>query len=73
MQEVYDRKRVEQMEKEQQRWDRMAAQAAEEAARMEAVRASGLRGKQNHGSEHFNIITLSYHETPQGQTLQYKV
>lgn len=61
------------MDKEQQRWERMAAEAAAEAARMEAVRASGLRGKQNKSSEHFNIITLGYHDSPEGHTLQYRV
>ncbi|KAI8476204.1 MAG: flagellar associated protein [Monoraphidium minutum] len=71
-QETFERKRVEMMEKEQQRCERMAAESAAEAARMEAVRAAGLRGKQNKGSEHFNIITLGYHETPQGQALQFK-
>lgn len=61
------------MDKEHQRWERMAAEAAAEAARMEAVRAAGLRGKQNKGSEHFNIITLNYEPSPEGQALQYKV
>lgn len=68
-----DRKRAETMEKEQQRWERMAADAAAETARLEAVRASGLRGRQNKSSEHFNIITLDYHNTPEGQSLQFKV
>lgn len=61
------------MEKEQARWERMAAESAAEAARMEAVRASGMRGKTNQSSEHFNIITLGYHNSPEGHTLQYKV
>lgn len=72
-QETYNRKRGEQMEKEEQRWEKMAEAQALEAARMEAVRAAGIRGKQNQSSEHFNIITLNYHDTPQGHTLQYKV
>jgi len=61
------------MEKEQQRWEKMSAEAAAEAERMDAIRAAGLRGKQNKSSEHFDIITLNYHNTPEGQTLQYKV
>lgn len=60
------------MEKEHKRWDHMAEEARMEAARMEAVHAAGLRGKQNKSSEHFDIITLRYHNTPEGQTLQYK-
>ena len=72
-QETYDRKREEQMGKEHQRWERMAAEAAAEEMRMATVRAAGLRGQQNKGSEHFNIITLGYHDTPQGYTLQYTV
>ena len=51
----------------------MAAESAAEATRLEAVRTSGLRGRTNKSSEHYNIITLDYHNTPEGQSLQFKV
>jgi hypothetical protein len=59
--------------REQQRWARMAAESAAEEERLAQARASGMRAKRNMGSEHFNIITLAYHSTPQGQNLRYKV
>jgi hypothetical protein len=72
-QEASERKRAARMEQEQARWERMAEQAAAEAARLAAVRATGMRGRQNKSSEHFDIITLNYADTPEGHTLQHKV
>ncbi|KAF8059971.1 RE1 [Scenedesmus sp. PABB004] len=71
-QELYDRKRQEGLERESARWKEIDAERAAEAERMAHVREAGTRGKQNKSSEHFNIITLNYHPTKEGQRLQQK-
>jgi hypothetical protein len=58
---------------EQQRWQQMEEERRREEARMQQVREAGIRGKQNKSSEHFDIISLSYHPTKEGKQLQYKV
>jgi hypothetical protein len=51
----------------------MEEERRREEARMQQVREAGIRGKQNKSSEHFDIISLSYHPTKEGKQLQYKV
>ena len=58
--------------RESMRWEQVQAAQQAEAERWQHVREAGLKGKQNKSSEHFDIITLRYHSTPEGQTLQYK-
>lgn len=50
---------------------RAASQAQE--AKLAAKRESGRGALSNKSSEHFNIISLQYHDTPQGSQLQHKV
>lgn len=68
-----DRKRQDAIQKEQQRWQHMDAERQAEEARMQQIRDLGLKGKMNKSSEHFNIISLDYHPTPEGDKLKYKV
>lgn len=69
---TYERKRQEAALRESLRWEQMSATQAAEAQRVQLNREAGLKGKRNVGSEHFNIISLSYNSTPQGQALRYK-
>jgi len=73
MQHVYEKKRQEAALRESLRWEELHAAQQAEVERMQRVRESGLKGKQNKGSEHFNIISLEYHQTKEGQQLRYKV
>ncbi|GBF98992.1 hypothetical protein Rsub_11796 [Raphidocelis subcapitata] len=70
-QEVYDRKRVELMGKEQQRWEHMAEEAAAEAARMEADEMTRYRSTlrsqflfNKHHSVPHNILTGEVRPNP---------
>lgn len=73
LQKAYDKKRQEALVRESQRWQQMDADRLAEEQRMQHIREAGIRGKQNKSSEHFDIITLSYHPTQEGKKLQYKV
>lgn len=74
LQETFDKKRGEQQQKEQERWGKMAAEYEAEQKRLEALRQAGLGGARNNASsEHFNIISLTYHDTREGHKLQHKV
>lgn len=55
------------------RWEQLQAAQQAEAERWQHVREAGLKGKQNKSSEHYNIISLDYHPTREGQTLRLKV
>ncbi len=72
-QEAFERKRQETQIRESQRWQQMEAERQAEEARMRHIREAGIRGKQNKSSEHFDIISLKYHQTKEGKHLQYKV
>uniref|UniRef100_A0A383V3U0 Uncharacterized protein n=1 Tax=Tetradesmus obliquus TaxID=3088 RepID=A0A383V3U0_TETOB len=71
-QKLFEEKRQKAVASEQQRWQQMEEERRREEARMQQVREAGIRGKQNKSSEHFNIISLSYHPTKEGKQLQYK-
>lgn len=73
VQETLERKRQEAMHREEQRWQQIEAERQAEEARMQHVRNMGLKGKTNHSSEHFNIISLDYHHTAEGDRLRFKV
>jgi hypothetical protein len=74
LQETFDKKRGEQQQKEQERWGKMAAEYEAEQQRLEALRLAGLGGARNNASsEHFNIISLTYHDTREGHKLQHSV
>lgn len=70
--EVYGKRRDEFAVKEKARWDGMEAARTQEEQRFAQLRSSGAGGKQNKSSEHFDIISLNYHQTREGQQLQYK-
>lgn len=59
--------------RESMRWGQMQALQQAEAERWQHVREAGLKGKQNKSSEHYNIISLQYHPTKEGEKLRYKV
>jgi hypothetical protein len=69
---LLERKRQVNASREQQRWKQHEAALAVEEERTRRMRELGLRGKQNRSSAHFNIISLDYHKTPEGQLLAYK-
>lgn len=73
LQHVYERKRQEAAVRESMRWEQMQALQQSEAERWQHVREAGLKGKQNKSSEHYNIISLEYHPTREGEELRYKV
>jgi hypothetical protein len=73
LQEKYDKKRHETMHKEQERWEAMSQQFQKEETKFQTIRTQGTGAKQNKSSEHFDIISLNYHDTPEGHRLQYKV
>eukprot|EP00882_Tetradesmus_deserticola_P020965 GHRQ01022658.1.p1 GENE.GHRQ01022658.1~~GHRQ01022658.1.p1 ORF type:complete len:132 (-),score=50.87 GHRQ01022658.1:614-1009(-) len=73
LQHMYDEKRQKAVANEQQRWQQLEEQRQHEEVRMQQMREAGIRGKQNKSSEHFDIISLSYHPTKEGKQLQYKV
>lgn len=70
---MLDRKRQDAIQREQHRFQKMEDQRQTEDAHMQHVREAGLRGKTNKSSEHFNIISLDYHPTAEGDKLKYKV
>jgi hypothetical protein len=55
------------------RWEQMQATQQAEAQHWQHMREAGLKGKQNKSSEHYNIISLEYHPTREGETLRCKV
>lgn len=59
--------------RESMRWEQLQAAQQAEAERWQHVREAGLKGKQNKSSEHYNIISLNYHPTREGETLRMKV
>lgn len=69
----FEKRRQEGAVRESLRWEQMQQRAAAEEQRMQYVREAGLKGKQNKSSEHFNIISLEYNATREGQQLRYKV
>lgn len=69
----YEKRREEFVRKEQARWQHMDEEARREADRIQQVRQAGNGGRQTKSSEHFDIISLKYHQTKEGQVLQYKV
>jgi hypothetical protein len=69
----YDRKRQEAAVRESLRWEQMQGVQEAEAARVQFNRDAGLKAASNKSSEHFNIISLEYHPTREGQQLRYKV
>jgi hypothetical protein len=73
MQQLYERKRQETTLRESMRWEQLQEAQRAEAERMQHVREAGLKGKQNNSSEHYNIISLEYHRTQEGQQLRLKV
>lgn len=73
LQHVYERKRQEAAVRESMRWEQMQALQQSEAERWQHVREAGLKGRQNKSSEHYNIISLEYHPTREGEKLRYKV
>jgi hypothetical protein len=73
LQHTYDRKRQEAAMRESMRWEQLQAAQQAEAERWQHVREAGLKGKQNKSSEHYNIISLNYHPTREGETLRIKV
>lgn len=70
---MFEKKRQEAVLRESMRWEHMEAAQQAEAERMQHVREAGLKGKQNKSSEHYNIISLEYHPTREGQQLRHKV
>jgi hypothetical protein len=70
---MYERKRQETAVRESMRWEQMQAARQAEAERLQAVRDAGLKCKTNKSSEHYNIISLEYHQSKEGQQLRYKV
>jgi hypothetical protein len=73
LQHVYERRRQEAALRESMRWEQMQASQQAEAQHWQHMREAGLKGKQNKSSEHYNIISLEYHPTREGQTLRCKV
>jgi hypothetical protein len=70
---MYERKRQEVAVRESMRWEQMQAARQAESERLQAVRDAGLKCKTNKSSEHYNIISLEYNQSKEGQQLRYKV
>lgn len=59
-------------EKERNRWNNYETKQKNEEQRFQHLRETGVGGKTNKSSEHFNIINLNYAPTPEGQALKQK-
>lgn len=71
-QAIYENRRQAHDEREKQRWDRINGAEDQRNAFYQANREQALGARANLASEHFDIINLNYHPTPQGQMLKYK-
>nr|CCA27115.1 conserved hypothetical protein [Albugo laibachii Nc14] len=65
-----ERKRVQNVEREVDRWKRLDEIQAGEEEKWRAIRASGNRARRNQSGEAFNPITLRYNDGSDGQRLK---
>lgn len=70
--EFLQKKRADSWEKERNRWNNYEQQQKGEQQKFQQLRDTGVGGKTNQSSEHFNIINLNYAPTPEGQALKQK-
>uniref|UniRef100_A0A7S0UNQ3 Uncharacterized protein n=1 Tax=Polytomella parva TaxID=51329 RepID=A0A7S0UNQ3_9CHLO len=71
-QTIYEMKRLERYEKEQTRWKKIESVERRQEAHFQNARETGIGAHANLSSEHYNILTLDYKNTPQGQALKQK-
>ena len=62
---------VQNAEREDERWERIEREKAEEEAKWQAVREKGEKARRNHNSVPYNPLTLAYNETDEGKRLRH--
>lgn len=70
-QTMYEGKRQAHFAREKDRWTRMDELEGSRAAHEASLRAAGVGNRANRASEHFNIVNLTYDDTPQGRMLKF--
>jgi hypothetical protein len=70
--EVIERKRVEKFERDLQRWKYMDDEEGREKHRLGYMNEHYLTGKKNTGGAAYNVISLDYDNSNEGQTLKRK-
>lgn len=68
--EAIERKRVEKFERDLQRWKYMDDEESREKHRLEYMNEHYLTGKKNKGGAAYNVISLEYDYSPDGQRLK---
>lgn len=68
--EVIERKRVEKFERDLQRWKYMDDEEGREKHRLEYMNEHYLTGKKNKGGAAYNVISLDYDTSTEGQRLK---
>lgn len=70
--EAIERKRVEKFERDLQRWKYMDQEENRENHRLEYMNEHYLTGKKNKGGAAYNVISLDYDTSPEGQRLKVR-
>mmetsp|Transcript_24377 Transcript_24377/g.53264 ORF Transcript_24377/g.53264 Transcript_24377/m.53264 type:complete len:199 (+) Transcript_24377:253-849(+) len=70
--DIYERKRAENYYREKSRWDNMQTNVQRAEQRLQHKREEGTGALRNKSSEHYNIITLNYENSREGQTLKHQ-
>lgn len=68
--EMIERKRVEKFERDLQRWKYMDSEEDREKHRLQYMNQHYLTGKKNKGGAAYNVISLDYDHSPEGQRLK---
>lgn len=68
--EMIERKRVEKFERDLQRWKYMDDEEGREKHRLEYMNEHYLTGKKNKGGAAYNVISLEYDQSNEGQRLK---
>ena len=68
---MYERKRIEQSVREEDRWTKIDAQKREQELKEEQWREDGSKAKRNTSSVPYNPITLMYNDTLDGERLRH--
>lgn len=65
-----DRKRTDNMQREEQRWNKIETELEQDTAKWNEHRENGKKAFRNKGSEPYNLLTLTYNQDAAGSALR---
>ena len=69
--EFTEKRRAESFAREEERWASMQQRELIEKDRLQRIQEDPMTAKMNCGSNPYDIVTMEYHNTPEGQVLAY--